>query len=157
MINFYNVPEKQQKLIKKVYRAALKHFGQSDVFSVEIEIVSADEIRQINNDERGVDRVTDVLSFPTLTINSLPVTKKQYPMDIDYDSGKLLLGDIVICYDKVKEQAAEYGHSEEREAAYLTLHGILHLLGFDHETEEDKAVMRMHEEAVLNQLNITRD
>lgn len=157
MINFYNTPEKQQKLMKAVYKAALKHFSQPDIFSVEIEIVSADKIREVNKNERGVDKVTDVLSFPTLVIKSLPVTKKQFPTDIDYESGKLMLGDIIICYEKVKEQAAEYGHSEEREAAYLTLHGILHLLGFDHIEDADRVVMRKHEEEILNSLGITRD
>ena len=111
----------------------------------------------MNKNERGVDKVTDVLSFPTLVIKSLPVTKKQFPTDIDYESGKLMLGDIIICYEKVKEQAAEYGHSEEREAAYLTLHGILHLLGFDHIEDADRVVMRKHEEEILNSLGITRD
>ena len=157
MLKIYNADFRTKRLLKKVYKACLKYFSQPDVFLVEIEIVGKDEIRTVNAGTRGVDKVTDVLSFPTLVIKSLPVTKKQFPTDIDYESGKLMLGDIIICYEKVREQAAEYGHSEEREAAYLTLHGILHLLGFDHIEDEDRVVMRKHEEEILNSLGITRD
>ena len=77
-------------------------------------------------------------------------------MDVDYESGKIMLGDILVCIDVMKEQAIEYGHSEEREVAYLALHGILHLLGYDHENEADKQVMRKHEEAILGCLDIVR-
>lgn len=158
MITLYNADTKTEKLIKTVYKAALKYFNQKDIFALEISIVSARKIRKTNCEERGVDAVTDVLSFPALEINKiLPVTKKQFPYDIDYDSGKLILGDTLMCMERIKAQAKEYGHSEEREAAYLFLHSLLHLFGYDHMTDEDKAEMREKEEAILTPLGIVRN
>ena len=87
---------------------------------------------------------------------SLPVDANDFKQDVDFETGKILLGDIVICFDKVRSQAEEYGHGEERECAYLALHGLLHLLGFDHTEDGDRAVMRGHEEAILGSLNILR-
>ena len=153
MINFYNTPEKQQKLMKAVYRAALKHFSQPDIFSVEIEIVSADEIREVNKNERGVDKVTDVLSFPFLDAKNGDITVS----DEDFYEGYLSLGDIVISLERAKEQAEEYGHSFEREAGFLTCHSMLHLLGYDHIDEADRAIMRKKEEEILKKLKLTRD
>ncbi len=157
MINFYNVDKEYISLATEIYNAVLKHFNQQeDIFEIDLEGVSREEIHEVNIEQRGVDRATDVLSFQYIEELNLPCTIEDYPMDIDYETGKIMLGDILVCMDIMKEQAIEYNHSEEREVAYLTLHGILHLLGFDHMTEEDKAVMRQQEEAVLNSLNITR-
>lgn len=157
MINFYNVDKEYISLATEIYNAVLKHFNQQeDIFEIDLEGVSREEIHEVNLEQRGVDRATDVLSFQYIEELNLPCTIEDYPMDIDYETGKIMLGDILVCMDIMKEQAIEYNHSEEREVAYLTLHGILHLLGFDHMTEEDKAVMRQQEEAVLNSLNITR-
>lgn len=157
MINFYNVDKEYISLATEIYNVVLKHFNQQeDIFEIDLEGVSREEIHEVNLEQRGVDRATDVLSFQYIEELNLPCTIEDYPMDIDYETGKIMLGDILVCMDIMKEQAIEYNHSEEREVAYLTLHGILHLLGFDHMTEEDKAVMRQQEEAVLNSLNITR-
>ncbi len=127
--------------------------GQVDNLKVELIKVSEQEIRRLNSENRGVDKVTDVLSFPTLdNVKGKILLKKEYPTDLD---GKyLFLGSIVICKEKIKEQAQEYGHSEERETKYLIIHALMHLFGYDHETEEEKAQMRAKEKAVLKILGI---
>ena len=108
-------------------------------------LISPEEIRSLNRDYRGVDSVTDVLSFPQFeATDDLP------------EAGEICLGDVVICEDSVKEQADEYGHSYEREFIYLFVHSLLHLLGYDHMEDEEKAAMRNREEAVMNQLDLRR-
>lgn len=127
---------------------------------VNIDIVDSDTIRKMNKEFRGVDRVTDVLSFPFLLevgktgdqeIASF-LTKEKFPLDINPENGCITLGDLYICFDKVKEQAVEYGTGIEREFTYLALHGLLHLLGFDHIEECDKVIMREKEEEILKLL-----
>ena len=123
------------------------------------ELVFTDEagIRALNAAERGIDAVTDVLSFPNLEgIRGVSLRKEDFPFDID-EEGALFLGSVVICRQRAAEQAEEYGHSLRREVYYLAVHGLCHLLGYDHETEEDKAEMRAREEAVLAEMNIARD
>lgn len=133
--------------------AVYECLGQVDNLKVELIKVSEQEIRRLNSENRGVDKVTDVLSFPTLdNVKGKILLKKEYPTDLD---GKyLFLGSIVICKEKIKEQAQEYGHSEERETKYLIIHALMHLFGYDHETEEEKAQMRAKEKAVLKILGI---
>lgn len=125
--------------------------------AVEVTEVSEEEIRDLNAKQRGVDKVTDVLSFPTLDgIKGRKIQKKEFPYDID-EEGNLLIGSIVICKQRAKEQAEEYGHSYERELHYLLVHGVMHCLGYDHEEETDKAEMRKKEEEVLGELGIVRE
>jgi len=123
---------------------------------LDITFVGRERIRTLNASLRGVDRVTDVLSFPTLDHVTLPLKKEEYPLDLDPESGNVSLGSIVICKSKAKEQAEEYGHSMTRELCYLTVHGVLHLLGFDHILEEDRIKMREAEEKILSRLGIGR-
>lgn len=120
---------------------------EPDDCEVSLSMVSAEDIRTLNRQFRGIDKETDVLSFP------------QYDSDEDWDIGeyRIPLGDVVICEDAARRQAAEYGHSFEREFVYLFVHSMLHLLGYDHMEEEDKQEMRAEEEAVMNALGITRD
>lgn len=123
-----------------------------------LEIIFADkeEIKRLNSEFRKIDRETDVLSFPTLDdIRGKALKAADFPYDIDGD-GKLFLGSVVICTEVAKAQAEEYGHSYERELFYLAAHGVCHLLGYDHMTEEDKPQMRAKEERVLKKLNLTR-
>ena len=136
---------------------AMLGFVKSDVpLAVEISFVSAQEIQALNAQTRGIDKVTDVLSYPALDdIRGKALKKKEHLYDID-EEGNLLLGCIVICLDKAKEQAEEYNHSYNRELHYLLIHGIMHCLGYDHMTDEDKAQMREKEEYVLGKLGITR-
>ncbi|MEG1613078.1 MAG: rRNA maturation RNase YbeY [Clostridia bacterium] len=156
MITFYNVERATKHLAKKIYKTTLKLFKQADIFELEVEVVSSDEMQKINREARNVDSVTDVLSFPSLEISCLPVTKGQFPEDINLETNRLMLGEIILCMDKITEQAEEFGHSLTREAGYLFLHGLLHLLGYDHIEEDDRVKMREKEEAVLEKLKITR-
>ena len=137
---------------------ALDGFVSSNVkLAVEIVFVDGDEIRRLNNDNRGIDRVTDVLSFPAFDkIKGLPLKKPDFPCDID-ENGNLFIGSIVVCCERAKEQAQEYGHSYNRELHYLLVHGVMHCLGYDHETDDEKAEMREKEELVLNKMGITRE
>ena len=100
-----------------------------------------------------MDSVTDVLSFPQFEADELA----EYREDPDEIPGELMLGDVVICLDKAVEQAAEFGHSTERELIYLFTHSVLHLLGYDHEEAEEKASMRAREEEIMEWLGIPRD
>ena len=139
-------------------QTALGAFVQSDIpLCVELLFVDGEEIRSLNAQTRGVDKVTDVLSFPTLDgIKGAPIHGDDFPFDTDED-GRLVLGSIVICKQRAKEQAEEYGHSYGRELHYLLVHGVMHCLGYDHMTDEEKAEMRAQEETVLSALNITRE
>ena len=124
--------------------------------AVELLFVSEEEIRRLNAETRGIDKVTDVLSYPTLDgIKGKPILSEAYPYDID-EEGRLLIGSIVICEQRAKEQATEYGHSYGRELNYLLVHGVMHCLGYDHIEESDKAEMRSREEAVLEKIGICR-
>ena len=119
---------------------------------ITITFTTPEEIRKINKKYRKIDRATDVLSFPMFEKEELE--NKINSQDFEYED---VLGDIIISIDRVKEQAEEYGHSFEREFAYMIVHGFYHLMGYDHIKEEDKAIMRPKEEKVLNKLGITRE
>ena len=106
--------------------------------------VTKEEIHELNKQYRGVDRVTDVISFALEDAHDVSLS------DIR------VLGDIYICIDRMKEQALEYGHSETRELSFLTVHGLLHLLGYDHQTKEDEEVMFNLQRKILSDLNINR-
>lgn len=130
---------------------------KSDVgVAAEIIFTGKDEIRRLNRENRSVDEVTDVLSFPALDgIRGKKLKKADFTGDID-DEGNLFLGSVAICTDRAREQAEEYGHSYGRELYYLAVHGLFHLLGYDHVTDGDKAEMRAKEEEVLGALKLTR-
>lgn len=132
------IDEEIEKIVEKSIEAALKEIEFTDDYEVSVSFVGDEEIHELNRDYRGVDRTTDVLSFP---------------MDDEFTN---MLGDIVININKVIEQAKEYGHSEKREISYLTVHSTLHLMGFDHEEEEDKKDMRAVEDRVMENLEINR-
>lgn len=106
--------------------------------------VTPEEIHELNKQYRGVDRVTDVISFALEDAHDISLTDVR------------VLGDIYICIDRMKEQALEYGHSETRELSFLTVHGLLHLLGYDHQTKEDEEVMFGLQRKILSDLNINR-
>ncbi|MDE5990521.1 MAG: rRNA maturation RNase YbeY [Clostridia bacterium] len=145
-----------QGLIHKVFEEVRKEFSLPNNVRVELSVVDEDDIRQVNNEFRNVDSVTDVLSFPSLEAK-LPFDIDDYPYDVDLSTGELMLGEIMLCYKRAVEQSVEYNHSKERECAYLVLHGLLHLLGYDHIEEDDKTVMRKEEEKILTSLGISRD
>lgn len=155
MISILGVGKEEKDFLRKVAETALRVMGATDA-SLDVTFVGRDRIRHLNAERRKVDRVTDVLSFPTIDRVTLPLKKGDYPFDLDPDTGTVYLGSIVICRVKAKEQAAEYGHSFARELAYLTVHGVLHLLSFDHIEESDKVKMRAAEERILGVLGIGR-
>ena len=118
--------------------------------------VDEEEIQRLNRETRSIDKVTDVLSYPTLDgIKGKALYAEDYPFDVD-EEGQLFVGSIVVCVKRAEEQAEEYGHSLRRELHYLLTHGVLHCLGYDHMTDEDKAEMREKEEYVLEKLGIVR-
>lgn len=128
-------------------------------FETQIHFLLTDNagIRRLNREFRGIDKETDVLSFPALTFTHPADFSELNESDFDPESGELLLGDIAISQDKVLEQAEIYGHSKLREYAFLIAHSVLHLCGYDHETEEDAARMEQKQEQALLTLGITRD
>lgn len=136
---------------------ALEGLWKGDDLSAELLLVSEEEIRELNARERGVDSVTDVLSFPSMDgIKGQLILAEEHGEELDED-GNVFLGSIVICEKRAREQAQEYGHSFERELWYLAVHGILHCLGYDHMTEEEKREMREKEESVMQKLDLRRD
>lgn len=125
-----------------------------------VRIVDDAQIRAVNREYRGKDAATDVLSFPTVNYPAGKTARDcaaRLSRQYDPDADACLLGDVIISIDHVRAQAAEYGHSERREAGYLLTHGLFHLMGYDHETDEDRARMRAMEEKALASLGLTRD
>ena len=118
------------------------------------------EIHTANKEFRGIDRPTDVLSFPMVDYefpSDFSFVDKNPESYLNPETDELLLGDIMISVDKVYEQADEYGHSRKREFAFLIAHSMLHLLGYDHIDEEERKVMEVKQEAILDALGITRN
>lgn len=148
-----------QKLANKLLKTALKLTkAKTNKVSIDISFVDEEEIKNLNSEFRKIDKATDVLSFPTLTITPFEkIVVKDHLEDYNYQTKHLHLGDIIICEDVAKRQAKDYGHSYERELFYLIVHGYLHLLGFDHIKEQDKIAMRGLEEQILAKYHITRN
>ncbi len=130
-----------KNLIEKSIAAVLKVENLDENVEVSVSFVGDEEIRDLNRDYRGVDKSTDVLSFP---------------MDDEFIIVSRILGDVIINTRRVMEQAKELGHSNERELSYLTVHSILHLLGYDHMEDEDKKEMREREKLAMKELSIYR-
>ena len=155
-IYFDNVGLFTKPFIKRVLERALKHLNQpSELLEMSLSIVSPEEIQELNKSFREVDKVTDVLSFPTCdtpTRGAITVVCE----DVNPETDLVNIGDIVICMERAKEQAKEYGHSLKRELAFLSLHGLLHLLGYDHVEEEDEKQMVALQKEILDQAGITR-
>ena len=153
-IEYRGIDEKKEyeELIEKVLKKCFEIENIEDKnFYMSIILTTPAEIRKLNKEYRNIDRETDVLSFPMYEKEELETVKKQK------QEWKDTLGDIVISIERVEEQAKEYGHSFEREFAYMIVHGFYHLMGYDHIKEEDKIIMREKEEKVLSKLGIRRD
>lgn len=147
-----------EMLARDVIEAALHMEGFPYEAEVNLLFVSTEGIQEINREYRQIDAPTDVLSFPLI---SYPAPGDFTGIDQDGDNfhpdtGEALLGDIILCIDKVKEQAKSYGHSEKREYAFLILHSILHLLGYDHMTQEESDVMEGKQNKILGKMGILR-
>lgn len=150
-ITYLELEEKNEyeETIKKVLEKCYEQEGlEHSKLIITVTLTTPEEIKKINNEYRKIDKETDVLSFPMFEKEELEDFEGIIPEP---------LGDIVISIEKVKEQAEEYGHSFERELAYMVVHGFYHLMGYDHIELSDRKIMREKEENILNKLQITRD
>lgn len=149
-----------EEIFRQVAQAVLEAENCPYEAGVNLLLTDNEGIRAYNRDYRGIDKETDVLSFPNLDFEQPGVFSIAEEAEADYfdpESGELLLGDIMISVEKVAEQAAEYGHSERREFAFLAAHSMFHLCGYDHMTANEAAVMEQKQEALLERLGIVRD
>ena len=159
IVRYTNRRDKNPALTVHLHRcitAALAAEGVNVPCEINVLVTDDEGIRAINNAYRKIDRATDVLSFPMfeLTAGQLPASWEAYK---DPDTGLVPLGDMAISLERARQQAAEFGHSARREVGYLTIHSILHLLGYDHVDEGPmKKQMRAAEEAILAEIELPR-
>ena len=138
-----------ENMIIETAKAALELEGAKCDVDLSVVVTDNENIREINNEQRNIDRATDVLSFPGYEKDEWNELKKNEEL--------VYIGDIVISKEKVEEQAKEYGHSFEREFCYLVAHGMLHLMGYDHMVDSDKVIMRGKEEEIMKKPNLERE
>ena len=152
------VDENSFALIENAIKTSLAFMGIDENISASVFLVDGEKIHEVNRDYRIVDKVTDVLSFPMDLVDfiSYEGRAEEFFRDQEVCQPQYFLGDIFINLDRIKDQAQEYGHSEERELSYLTVHSLLHLLGYDHIEEEDRLIMRPREDAIMERLGILR-
>ena len=152
------LPLECETLAKKVVEEALDYVNCPYEAQVNLLLTENEQIHEMNREFRGIDRATDVLSFPMIdypepgTFDSLEEKEDCF----DPESGELTLGDIVISKEKVLSQAEEYGHSPKREYAFLIAHSVLHLTGYDHMEEEERQVMEQKQREIMERLDILR-
>ena len=148
MTIYYNYEANQKlyipwmNIISDIVTGTLDYMKFRKEAEVSVSVVDPDQIRELNRDFRNIDRVTDVLSFPI--------------GDKNPETGEIVLGDIVLCAEKVISQAAEFGHTRKRELAFLTCHSMLHLLGYDHINEEERLEMEDLQRKILEKTGYTR-
>lgn len=147
-----------KRSIGRVAEIALRRLSQpSEQLEMYLSVVSPAEIQYLNNEYRHVDAVTDVLSFPTADVNRQQINLSEFALDsINPETRRLNLGDVIICAERAKAQAKEYGHGKKREMCFLALHGLLHLLGYDHIEASDEAEMTALQTEILRQAGIER-
>lgn len=149
-----------EALVGEVVAFTIDHEGFPYEAEVNLTLTDNEGIHEINRMYRQIDAPTDVLSFPMLSYEQagdFSALEEDYEDNFNPDTGEIMLGDIVISVDRVREQAAAYGHSERREFAFLIVHSMLHLFGYDHMTPEDAAVMEPKQRQILEEMNISRD
>lgn len=151
-----------EELLIEVIQESLRQEACPYECEINLTLTENEGIRRINQEFRDLDVPTDVLSFPMVEYDtpgdfSLLEAPDARVMYFNLDSGELLLGDIVISLERAREQAEEYGHTLERELAFLTVHSVLHLMGYDHMEEDEREEMERKQEKILQQLGITRD
>lgn len=154
------LPEGITALFDRVAAACMQVEGLEGAYQAGVMLVDDDAIQELNARMRGMDRSTDVLSFPSVTYKNGKTAKdsaKALRRALDIETGCIHLGDIAISIDHVRAQAAEYGHSLAREAGYLLAHGLFHIMGYDHMVEADKAVMRTQEEKAMRLAGLERE
>lgn len=146
-----DVDQHISKIIEESIVNTIKIFLEEENFEISVLIVDNNFIKELNKNYRNVNKETDVLSFPIFEFKNGKLLE-----DIVIMEDEIPLGDIVISIEKAAQQAEEFGHSLEREVAYLTVHSVLHLLGFDHVGDDDRKVMREYEEQILQSMGLTR-
>lgn len=152
--NSVALQEKQLELIERTALECIEDANLEDACDISIILVDDEKIKMLNREFRNNDAPTDVLSFPMLEMMEGNVLYEEG--DLDLDTGLLLLGDIVISLETADRQALEYGHSLERELAFLTSHGVFHLLGYDHVDESGGKRMFEKQEEVLTKMGLQR-
>ncbi|MBW9152154.1 rRNA maturation RNase YbeY [Clostridium estertheticum] len=158
--NKIEVTKELETVIKDVIEYTLCEEKLSIDNEVSVIFIDNEEIKEINKKYRGIDKITDVLSFPMLNYPENKVFKEVY-INYKFDQSdlydeKLVIGDVALSLERAKQQSEEFGHSFIRECAYLTVHSILHLLGYDHMEENQKNIMRKREEEILKNFSLTR-
>lgn len=148
------ITDKLEALLKEAVNGCLRLQEFQMPSEISIMLVDDSKIKEINKEQRNIDKATDVLSFPMVDMKDGEIISNEG--DFDLDENLLLLGDIIISTDTAMKQAEEYGHSFEREMAFLVTHGVFHLLGFDHEVEEEERVMMGKQESVLKGMGLER-
>lgn len=152
------IPEGAQALLERVAQTACRLEGVSQAGAC-LHLVNDEQIHALNRQTRQVDRPTDVLSYPTVNYpagTTAHDNERLLRRELDPETGLCFLGDVFLSVERAREQAREYGHSLQREMGYLTAHAMLHLMGYDHMTEEERAVMREREEAVMREVGLER-
>lgn len=151
--------EKQQEwemLFQRAIDAVLHNEGVDTPVEVSLSVVTEETIQETNRQFRNIDAVTDVLSFPLIEYGKRSPAEEVAQGDVDPDTGEVCLGDIMICCRRAEQQAQEYGHSLERELGFLTVHSMLHLLGYDHMEAEEEAVMTDKQKTILEGIGLPR-
>ena len=151
-----NIPDVPESIVESIEKAINQVLADQKVeleTDISVTLTDNEDIREINKNYRDIDRETDVLSFPMLEFETPGAI---FATAEDFEDDKLVLGDIVISVEKAYAQAEEYGHSPEREFAFLAAHSTLHLLGYDHMTEEDEKVMFEKQELSLKNIGLAR-
>lgn len=149
----------EEELLEKIIPYVLKKEKCPYEAEVSVNLVGREEIHRLNQEFRQMDKPTDVLSFPMMEYNKPSDFTGELFLQtktVSFEHGGLILGDIVLCADIIKEQAKEYGHSEKREFAFLTVHSMLHLLGYDHMEEEERILMEERQRILMEELHINR-
>lgn len=149
-----------EKLAEDVISYTIEHENFPYEAEVNLTLTDNEGIHEINRMYRQIDAPTDVLSFPMLSYQragDFSALENDYEDNFNPDTGEIMLGDIIISIDRVRTQAEEYGHSERREYAFLIVHSMLHLFGYDHMTEEEAAQMEAKQQQILDAMQISRD
>jgi probable rRNA maturation factor len=156
-VNFFEDNQTLLQQVEQVVRACAAEEKMPYEFEVSLTVVDEEGICEINRDYREIDKVTDVLSFPQIEFGEAFTWDKLEKVGYENpDTGCIVLGDIVLCSAVARKQALSYGHSLEREVCFLVAHSMFHLLGYDHETEEEERVMIQKQEKILQGLNMRR-
>ncbi|MCD8036647.1 MAG: rRNA maturation RNase YbeY [Clostridiales bacterium] len=145
----FELTEEMEQVLNKVCLESLEYEEFDEDCEISLSIVTNDEIQDINKQFRGIDSPTDVLSFPQLTY------EEGEEADVN-ENGEIVLGDIIISIDRAKEQAEEYGHSLKREMAFLTVHSMLHLMGYDHMEKDEEEEMLRRQKEILDIAGVPR-